>query len=197
MHDRIKEFIAGLFFVFGVVVFLITFFIIGNDKGITSLKFKKKVIFSDVGGLSIGAPVRISGVNVGIVESVDFTKDEIIKNKNIVVVLSILSKYSPQLKGCLDYSIRTEGVLGGKLIEIKPSKSYQNCQEAEFAIGEDPLDIQDLTVSFDNTAKSLTSLSQKIEDYLKQLSKISFTIKRTIDRLEKRIIEGTLFNIFK
>ncbi|MDP8260689.1 MAG: MlaD family protein [Candidatus Gygaella obscura] len=197
MHDRLKEFIAGLFFIFGIVVFLIVFFVIGNDKGITSLKFNKKVIFSDVAGLSIGAPVRLSGVNVGIVESIHFTKEEIIKEKNIVVVLSILSRYGPQFKGCLDYSIRTEGVLGGKLIEIKPSKSYQNCQDSEFAVGDDPLDIQDLTVSFDNTAKSLTSLSQRIEDYLKQLSKISYTIKRTIDRLEKRIIEGTLFNIFK
>jgi phospholipid/cholesterol/gamma-HCH transport system substrate-binding protein len=197
MRDKKKEFIAGLFFICGVILFLYIFLVIGSDKGITSLKFFRKVLFGNVAGLGVGAPVRLSGVNIGVVESIDFAKVKSPLGKNIEVNLSIIYKFKPQLEGCPEYGIRTEGVLGGKYIEIKPSKYGVNCEASDPIIGNDPLDIQDVTVSFNETAKSLTSLSQRIEVYLKQLARISETTKRLINRVEERVIEGNLISIFK
>jgi len=197
MRDKKKEFIAGLFFVCGVILFLTIFFVIGSEKGITSLKFYRKVLFGKVEGLGVGAPVRLSGVNIGVVESIDFAKAKSPLGKNIEVNLSIIYKFKPQLEGCPEYGIRTEGVLGGKYIEIKPSKYGVNCEASDPIIGNDPLDIQDVTLSINETAKSLTSLSQRIEVYLKQLARISDTTKRLINRVEERVIEGNLISVFK
>ena len=69
---------AGLFFVIGVILICVVVLSIGMEKGITQPKFKIQVLFREVGGLMVGAPIRFSGVNVGSVGKIDFLKDEVV-----------------------------------------------------------------------------------------------------------------------
>ena len=90
-RDFVKRFYAGIFFIIGIFLILAVVFAIGIEKGMTQPKFQVKVLFRDIGGLSLGAPVRLSGVNVGTVGKIDFVeeKNEAIGTVTLAMMLMI------------------------------------------------------------------------------------------------------------
>ncbi len=69
--------------------------------------------FDNIGDLKVGAPVSMSGVEVGRVVSIDF--DE--KEYKAVVKMSLNARYN-QIPTDSDASIYTQGLLGGKFIGL-------------------------------------------------------------------------------
>lgn len=194
-RDFVKRLYAGIFFVIGVVLIFVVILAIGIEKGFTQPKFQMTVLFREVGGLSVGAPIRRSGVNVGTVGSIDFI-DEKIEGRGVRVVLNIFARYRKQLEKSSRFAIKTEGILGEKLIEISAEESGNKIDLNRPVIGEDPLDVQDLAEAFGDTAVSLTETSKAINSAIKELRTASRTMKRLLNRIEERVIEGDLFKFF-
>jgi phospholipid/cholesterol/gamma-HCH transport system substrate-binding protein len=69
--------------------------------------------FDNIGDLRVGAPVSMSGVEVGRVAKIDFDT----KEYKAVVAMRLNSKYN-QIPTDSDASIYTQGLLGGKFIGI-------------------------------------------------------------------------------
>jgi phospholipid/cholesterol/gamma-HCH transport system substrate-binding protein len=69
--------------------------------------------FDNVGDLKVGAPVSMSGVEIGRVAKIDFDSNEY----KAVVQLRLNAKYS-KIPTDSDASIYTQGLLGGKFIGI-------------------------------------------------------------------------------
>src|SRR3990167_1924581 len=116
-RDFIKRLYAGMFFVIGIILISIVILAIGIEKGMTQPKFQVKAVFYEVGGLSVGAPIRLSGVNIGTVGRIDFL-DEKIEGRGVQVTMNIFRRYRKQLEHGTIVAIKTEGILGGKIIEI-------------------------------------------------------------------------------
>ncbi len=194
-RDFVKRLYAGIFFVIGIILICVVVLAVGVEKGMTQPKFQAKVLFREVGGLTIGAPIRLSGVSIGTVGKIDFL-DEKIEDRGVVVTMNIFRRYRKQLEKASTVAIKTEGILGGKLIDISTDGKGNRVDLAQPIIGEDPLDVQDLAESFGDTAISLTETSKAINSITKELQYISKTSKRLLDRIEQRIIEGNLFKVF-
>ena len=194
-RDFVKKLYAGLFFVIGIVLIFIVVLAIGIEKGITQPKFQVKVVFHEVGGLSMGAPIRLSGVNIGTVARIDFL-DEKVVGRGVEVTMNIFRRYHKQLEKASQTAIKTEGLLGGKIIEISTEEDAQALDLSKPIIGEDPLDVQNLAQSFGDTAESLTKTSGDVNSIIKEMQAISKTSKRLLNRIEQRIIEGNLFKVF-
>ena len=194
-RDFVKRLYAGIFFVIGIILICVVVLAIGIEKGMTQPKFHVKVLFREVGGLSVGAPIRLSGVNIGTVGRIDFL-DEKIEGRGVEVTMNIFRRYRKQLEHGTIVAIKTEGILGGKIIEISAGDEEQPLDLTKPIIGDDPLDVQDLAESFGETAVSLTETSKSINTIIKELQNISHNSKRLLDRIEQRIIEGNLFKVF-
>jgi phospholipid/cholesterol/gamma-HCH transport system substrate-binding protein len=69
--------------------------------------------FDNVGDLKVGAPVSMSGVEVGRVVSIDFDS----KEYKAVVLMRLNARYN-QIPTDSDASIYTQGLLGGKFIGL-------------------------------------------------------------------------------
>lgn len=212
---------SGVFFIGGILLVFGMIFMIGNDKGFAESKFKIIVLFRDVGGLIEGAPVRLAGVTVGTVSNISFL-DEKIDGRSVRVEISLYDRYRKQLHGEVAFSIKTEGILGEKLVEIQSGEGGPPADFSLPAIGEDPMNVQDLAQAFADaaqsftrtsedfskvniqdlsqvlgeTAESLTETSRGINTILTELHHISIKSKRLLDRLEQRIIDGNLFKVF-
>ncbi len=194
-HSGVKKFFAGLFFVTGLVLIVMSIFVIGLDKGLTQPKFQATALFNEVGGLVEGSPIRISGVDVGVVGRINFLVEPI-EGRSLKVTLNIFKKYERQFRRCSRISIRTEGVLGQKIIEISEDHSRKVFDVTQPIIGEDPLDVQDMAVVITRTALGLQKTTSGIDDVVSEWKYISRKTRRLLNRVEDKLVEGDLFKVF-
>jgi len=190
-----KKLAAGLFFIIGLGLIAGGIFFIGIDRGLTEPKFQVVVLFNQVGGLVEGSPIRLSGVDVGMVGSVDFLRQPI-EGRSLKVRLDIYKKYEFEFRKCSKISIRTEGVLGQKLIEISENHSFKPFDPNSPIIGEDPLDVEDMAAVITSTAVSLQATSQSVQDVLHEWKYISIKTKKLLNRVDEKLLEGNLLKVF-
>jgi len=86
--------------------------------------------------------------------------------------------------------------LGEKIIEITTNPQVHRDNLNETIIGKDPLDVQDLTQTFSDAAEAFLQSSHAIEQITDQMQEISISMSRLLNRIEQRIIDGTLFKVF-
>jgi phospholipid/cholesterol/gamma-HCH transport system substrate-binding protein len=192
---NIKKLAAGLFFIIGLGLIAVSVFFIGLDRGLTEPKFQVIALFNQVGGLVEGSPIRISGVDVGVVGAVDFLSQPI-EGRSLKVRLDIFKKYEFEFLKCSKISIRTEGVLGQKLIEISEDHSIKVFDPTAPIIGEDPLDVEDMAAVITSTAVSLQATSKGVQDVLHEWKYISIKTKKLLNRVDEKLLEGNLFKVF-
>ncbi len=192
---QMKQLAAGLFFIIGLALIVVSVFIIGIDRGLTEPKFQVLALFNEVSGLVEGSPIRISGVDVGVVGSVDFLTQPI-EGRSLKVRMDIFKKYEFEFSKCSRISIRTEGVLGQRFIEISEDHSRKVFDLTAPIIGEDPLDVEDMAAVITRTAVSLQATSDGIQDVMHEWKYISIKTRKLLNRFEEKMLEGSLFKFF-
>jgi phospholipid/cholesterol/gamma-HCH transport system substrate-binding protein len=193
--EFVKKFLAGLFFVLGIAMLVGVIFVIGLQRGFSEAKFQVTVLFKEVGGLGNGAPIRISGLAVGNVSSIEFLSQEI-EGRNLKVMMNIYKKYEAQFKKCSKVAIKTEGVLGEKFIEMSSDPQLPTFDLSEPILGQDLLDVEDIAKVLSETATSLQGTTQNVNLLLGDLHMISRKSSRLLNRLEEKVMEGSLFKVF-
>jgi len=192
---HVKQLAAGLFFIIGLALIVVSVFIIGIDRGLTEPKFQVLALFNEVSGLVEGSPIRISGVDVGVVGSVDFLTQPI-EGRSLKVRMDIFKKYEFEFSKCSKISIRTEGVLGQRFIEISEDHSLRVFDPTVVIVGEDPLDVEDMAAVITSTAVSLQATSQGVQDVLHDWKDVSHKTKDLLNRVNEKLLEGSLFKVF-
>ncbi len=219
--DSAKKIFAGLFFIVGMLLTVAVILTLGKDKGFTQEKFQVTIVYKDVGGLLEGAPVRLSGVTVGNVAHIGFL-DEEVGGRRVYVKINIFEEFRKQLNHNAKFAIKTQGVLGEKLIEIEILDAGEKIDLTKSLIGEESFDVTDLAVVFARAAESFTQTTQELrrvdikelagvlEEAAKSLAMTSRGLaaileeaqyitaksKRLLDRVEQKLIDGTLFKVF-
>jgi phospholipid/cholesterol/gamma-HCH transport system substrate-binding protein len=72
--------------------------------------------FDNISGLKVGAPVEVAGVEVGRVEAIQVTKDDLAR-----LVLSL--NKGVKIHDDAIASIRTKGIIGDKFVKLSPGSS--------------------------------------------------------------------------
>jgi phospholipid/cholesterol/gamma-HCH transport system substrate-binding protein len=125
--------------------------------------------FDNIGDLKVGAPVTMSGVNMGEVDSIRFDQ----KTYKAVVGMRIDTQYN-QIPDDSFASINTQGLLGGKYIGLSPGgsdtflKDGSHIDQTQSAVVLENL-INKLFAAFGN--KSSDTQSQSSDDSKKEESK--------------------------
>jgi phospholipid/cholesterol/gamma-HCH transport system substrate-binding protein len=151
-QSRAIDVSTGLFVLLGLVaiVFLVTQ-ISNREFSLTETAFRLKAQFENIGGLKTGAPVKIAGVTIGRVESIDYDM-QLLK---AIVTLRIDQRYD-EIPNDSDASIFTAGLLGGQYIGISPGGS-----EEYFKDGDQVAFVQDAIVLENLISKYLFSQAEK------------------------------------
>ncbi len=135
----------GLFMVGSLIILAIGVFLIGNREMLFTSTYSLKSDFQTVAGLSPGADVRVGGIHEGTVMVMDMHQAtrEVLKNDSVA-------------------SIKTEGLLGDKYMEISfGSPDAPKLKNGDTIQSAPPLDISDL---FAKTSAILDSTKGAVDN---------------------------------
>ena len=137
-NQRVLNFRVGLFVLITVSLFVLILFFLTGERRFFEKSYTLNTSFANTAGLIKGAAVRLSGVRIGEVTDIEFAPKPT-PDKVIMVTMKVnrdgMSRLNPDAKA----TIRTEGLLGDKYIEIIPG------QEPPLAHLPDSLEIESQT----------------------------------------------------
>jgi phospholipid/cholesterol/gamma-HCH transport system substrate-binding protein len=153
---------VGAFVVAGLALFLISVFFIGSENNIFSRTFKVAAIFKNVEGLKAGDNVWLSGVKIGTVTDV-----KIVSQGKVVVNLSLKDNQNEFIQTDATASIGSDGLVGNKIVVIRPGTSRQVVSPDDTINTSSPADTQELI----NIAKDVGENTRSITSDLKTIAK--------------------------
>lgn len=110
-----NQIIVGIFVTVAFFGFIFIIFNISGGDGIFSSKYSLQARFKHVKGLHYGSEVSLAGLRVGVVKTIAIAKDD---PKILVVELAIDKKMKDRIRKDSVASVKTQGVLGDKYIEV-------------------------------------------------------------------------------
>jgi phospholipid/cholesterol/gamma-HCH transport system substrate-binding protein len=196
-----QEIRVGLFIFIGIILAFIVVFSIGSTNQLFRQQYTLFTNFRDVGGLIVGSPVRLAGVEVGTVSKIWFLTD---RNKRLVgVELKINEDVQERIREDSNASIRTMGVLGDKYIAIsigspenKPLKNGDSIASVE------TVELFAYLERADKIVNNIESITDSLNTFLEPIKKegsgedVAHIIKHTDEIVtEIKDGEGTLHSL--
>lgn len=112
---------VGLFLLIGLIVAGILIFLVGDERHMFERHARLHTTFTDVGGLKVGSPVRMGGLDVGQVETITFGTND--QDRRIHVTFSMISDQLQRVRSDSRVSIASKGLLGDKALDISMGTS--------------------------------------------------------------------------
>jgi phospholipid/cholesterol/gamma-HCH transport system substrate-binding protein len=162
-----RELRVGIFVLAGLLVAGVVIFMVGDARRAFDRKTNYKTTFTNVEGLVPGSVVRMGGVDIGRVQSVEFSQDS--DRKDIVVTMSVVREVAPRIRVDSVTKIEAKGMLGDKMLSISPG-----------APGQPPLNEGDFILSSEGNdlIGRLDSLSEKAVSVMGNLEQTSGTFAK-------------------
>ncbi len=190
--DTGLEFKVGLFVLIALLALGYLSLRLGEETISAQKTYPVSAIFDDVSGLTTGATVKMAGVEIGRVSSIGLS------NGKALVQMSIYKDVKIS-KDALA-TIRTEGVLGDRYIEIRQGESSETLKPGGFiAKTQPPMDLETLITEVGPVVKDVRAITRSLREAVEgsdlktmitNLSQASASLRVVADKMAKG--EGTL-----
>jgi phospholipid/cholesterol/gamma-HCH transport system substrate-binding protein len=179
---------VGLTVLIASVTLAVLIFLMSGTTGLFTPKIILKSYFDDAQGLRNGAPVRLSGVDVGNVTAVRIVTTK--PGTPVEVTMKVTTKYNQSIRKDSVTSMATAGVLGETYINIDSAhaKGPEAGDGDTLATRETP-DIQDVVRASQGTLQNLDAL-------LKRTDRILAFVESGQGSIGKLIYDPNLYNQF-
>ncbi|MGI9534107.1 MAG: MlaD family protein [Thermodesulfobacteriota bacterium] len=187
---------VGLFVFFTILIFFIGIFIISGEQKFFEKEYVVKTYFNNTAGLLPGAYVRLSGVRIGSVSKIDFPNN--INQSLIEVSMKINKQGADRITPDSQATIRTEGLLGAKYIEIVRGEEppFADINQEMTVNSYTPPELQELIGSSDELLTNLIKISKNLdkvssvfgdEENLENISQTLSSLRIGSDALQKNL----------
>ena len=176
--------------VFASLVLALLLFLMSGTSGLFSHRITLMSFFDNAEGLRVGAPVRLSGVDIGNVSAIRIVPDKDKQITPVEVIMKVSTKYGFNLRRDSVTALDTAGVLGETYLDIDSSQ----------AIGAPVQDGETLPThvhpDFNEVVRSSQSTLQNMDALLKRADRILAFAESGKGSLGKLIYDPTLYDRF-
>lgn len=159
---------VGLLILTSLIVFGSAILLMGKERRLFETKVPFEVHFSRTIGLREGAPISLSGVTVGSVESMSLPRD--IRENYIVVRIKVVGDVAPRIRKDTVARIRTQGLLGDKYIELSPGSSQsQPLPPGELISSINPIDYEALLGESGDLVENIIEVTSSLRNVLRSI----------------------------
>lgn len=179
---------VGLTVIFATVTLAVLVFLMTSTTGLFTRKFIVHAFVDNAGGLAVGAPVRLEGVDIGNVTGIQVVADPKRRLAPVDVRMKITTKYEPIMRNDCEVSLNTAGVLGQVFVDLdcRSAKGRAMQNGDELPTREVP-QLQDVVRAGQATLQNVNAL-------VKQLGDIVTYIQSGQGSIGKVIYDPSLFN---
>ena len=160
---------VGLFVLAGVILLVVVIFYV-TGAGALGPKYLLRAYLPEVDGLTVGAPVRVDGVDVGNVEKIEMasltpgTSQE--KNKSIEVDLRIQKSFQDYIRTDSTAGLVTEGLLGNRYVDIDRGFVGRVLQNDDEVPGREEKALKEVVERSADLMENLNAITQQASDVL-------------------------------
>src|ERR1039457_6512100 len=165
-------------------------FLMSGTSGLFTPRITLKSYFDNAQGLREGAPVRLSGVDVGNVTNIRIVPDKDKQITPVEITMKVSTKYSYALRRDSMTALDTAGVLGETYLDIESAQSV-----GPPAQDGDTLPTQ-VHPDFNQVVRASQSTLENMDALLKRADRILAFAESGKGSLGKLIYDPTLYNRF-
>jgi phospholipid/cholesterol/gamma-HCH transport system substrate-binding protein len=159
---HVNELRAGIFVAIGVVIFTVAIFLLGQKSALFTRNTELFVAFRDISGLAVGAPVRLSGLEVGTVSAIALSQD--LHEKKTRVRLLVQTRYLSRIRADSEALIDSAGLLGDKVVNISLGSPEAKALGAGATLKTgQAVNFDTLSSGLNRAVSSLTRIAGKVE----------------------------------
>jgi|GEM_PF-606796 len=196
-NQRLIYFRVGLFVLIAASIFIMIVFFLTGDQNIFEKSYTLNTSFKNTAGLIKGASVRLSGVRIGAVTDIDFAKQP--QGEKVIEVSMKINKEGIQrLNPDAKATIRTEGLLGDKYIEIIPGqeKPLTSPPEVVQIESQTPVEFSSIIGQSGDLLTNVISISKNLnrivkgfgeEENIKNINKTIASVKASSEAIQKNL----------
>jgi phospholipid/cholesterol/gamma-HCH transport system substrate-binding protein len=181
---------VGITVIVASLVLAVLLFLISNTAGLFTRRITLRSYFDNAEGLRMGAPVRLSGVDIGNVMGIRIVTAKDKQVTPVEVVMKVSTKYEGALRRDSVTSLETAGVLGETYLDIDSSQAV-----GPVARDGDILPTQ-VHPDFNQVVRASQSTLQNMDALLKRADRILAFAESGKGSLGKLIYDPTLYNRF-
>jgi phospholipid/cholesterol/gamma-HCH transport system substrate-binding protein len=181
---------VGLTVIFASLILALLLFLMSGTGGFFSHRITLVSFFDNASGLRVGAPVRLSGVDIGNVAAIRVVADKDKQITPVEVIMKVSTKYGFNLRRDSVTSLDTAGVLGETYLDIDSSQAV-----GAPAKDGDALPTQ-VHPDFNEVVRSSQSTLQNMDALLKRADRILAFAESGKGSIGKLIYDPTLYNRF-
>ncbi len=160
---------VGLVLIVALIILALGIFFVGDIGDVFARRYRLITLMESAAGLVRGAPVQVAGQNVGQVDRIEFIRPEERppSGEAVAVWLGVNVEIQDQIRADSRARVRTQGLLGDRLIDIEPGSPDQRILGDGDTLAAAPaLSYQELLGQAADAVQSLTRLSEDLGSLL-------------------------------
>jgi phospholipid/cholesterol/gamma-HCH transport system substrate-binding protein len=179
---------VGLTVIIASITLAVLIFVMTGTTGLFTKKIHIRAYVDNAGGLRVGAPVRLEGVDIGNVSKIRVIHDPLRPLSPVEIVMKITTKYEDTMRSDCLASLNTAGVLGEVFVDV-------DCRQAKGGplLNGTELPTRDVAQLQDVVRASQGTL-QNVDTLVKRLDNIVSFIQSGQGSIGKVIYDPSLFN---
>ncbi len=181
----------GIFIFIGTILLVISIFMLGSKENLFIRTIEVKTYFNQIEGLKPGAPVRLSGYDIGSVSSISLVDEQ---SGNVEVKMRIDNRLKHFIRLDSRAAVETEGLVGKKIISISPgSPNLAVIDEGGIIQSKDPINIASIVEESEAVISYLRDLTKDLSEIVRKVNQGEGTIGKIVndDRLYNAAVRIT------
>lgn len=169
MRDETKRNLrVGAVTIAALLLLALAILTIGQRQQIFTRHTRYRTSFTNVTGLQVGSPVRLSGVDVGFVESIKLPTEP--GEGDIVVRFSVDAAYTERIREDSVASIKTIGLLGDKYLAVRAgTPEASRVLEGGHVASRDPAEVDEFVAGGEDLMENFLSISSSLKVILRRI----------------------------
>ncbi|MEK6579924.1 MAG: MlaD family protein [Bdellovibrionota bacterium] len=198
---------VGLFVTIGTGLIMMAILVLGSAENFLARQNRYVSYFQSVDGLIPGAKVVLAGIQVGTIDTIEFSPER----GSIEVKVAVLRKFSTWLRKDTEAEIATQGVLGDKYISLSAGSKDQPPIEPGAEIHPRPskdlgqflnksdqllVNLTSVTASLDRILRNFDTANRS-DIFFKGMAESSKNLSLVTEKLSQALAGGQLAGVLK